>query len=84
MNNSVKISLIVAATLIFFSLIADVVVANWTPTLAVVGAMAVAGLFTGINLLARGEENSVAKNAESTAKIAKPAIAKTAQKSDKK
>ena len=57
-NSSVKIISIVAGVLIFASLITDVIVANWWPTIAIVSAMAVAGFFTGINVLARGQEKS--------------------------
>ena len=66
MSINVKIILTVVASLIFLSLIADVIVASWLPSLAVLSAMAVAGFFTGINLLVRGQEKPVANKSRKT------------------
>ena len=62
METSRKIILMIAGVLIFLSLITDIIVASWLPTLAILGAMAVAGFFTGINLLARGAEKPTANS----------------------
>jgi len=55
MDKAAKIILAIAGGLIFASLVVDVIAGNWWTTVAVLAAMGVAGFFTIINLLARGE-----------------------------
>lgn len=69
MNKTAKIIAGIAGGLVFASLVADIIVANWWPTVAVLATMGVAGFFTGVNALARGagdadDENSRKKLAE--------------------
>jgi len=67
-NKIAKIILIIIGVLIFLSLLTDIVTASWLPTLAVLGAMAVAGFFTGINLLARGTEKPLSRTEDNSRK----------------
>jgi hypothetical protein len=48
--------MLLSVGLIAMSLVTDMVVKNWWPTIAVISAMAVAGVFTGLNVLLGGDD----------------------------